>query len=329
MGSAIDRETRTTRLLAATEHDAPAVASAAIARLTDIDDARVNPRLRSVMASSEDVGMLSAAAGAIVGRAVDRGKRDEQAVAVLQASVQRLSNAAAVEARIEAIRALGSLARSGAAATGPGVEHPLDAPWLADGVTLATDPNQAVRDAARSALAGRPTQLAAFDAATPPAFPQGFSPEVHAALETWSAPVTLVVTTSAGTFRIDFSGAPAPIAQANLAALASRGYFDGLTFHRVVPAFVVQGGDPRGDGYGGPGYVMPCEWSNARYERGTVGVALAGKDTGGSQIFVTHGAPHHLDARFAVVGRVVEGLEVVDRLLPHDEIETIKVLQIP
>jgi cyclophilin family peptidyl-prolyl cis-trans isomerase len=135
--------------------------------------------------------------------------------------------------------------------------------------------------------------------------------------------------TDAGVLTIDLTGAPAPIAQANLVALAERGFFDGLVFHRVVPGFVVQGGDPRGDGYGGPGHVMPCEWSNLRYERGTVGIALAGKDTGGSQFFIAHDEPHHLDARYTVIGRVVEGsagMDVIDAIWPYDAITKVEVL---
>ena len=95
----------------------------------------------------------------------------------------------------------------------------------------------------------------------------------------------------------------------------------------MVPGFVVQGGDPRGDGYGGSRYLVPCEWSNLRYERGTVGIALAGKDTGGSQLFIAHEAPRHLDARYTVIGRVIEGMEVVDLLLPGDRIESVEVLR--
>jgi cyclophilin family peptidyl-prolyl cis-trans isomerase len=111
-----------------------------------------------------------------------------------------------------------------------------------------------------------------------------------------------------------------------LVALAEAGFFDGLSFHRVVPGIVVQGGDPRGDGYGGPGYVVPCEWSNLRYERGTVGIALAGKDTGGSQFFGTQTPQPHLDARYTVVGHVATGLDVIDLLLPGDRIESVEVI---
>lgn len=215
------------------------------------------------------------------------------------------------------------------APTAPAPAAPEPPPvWLETKILpLAADPNAAVRDAARRALRGHPDLVAAFDAAVPASFPDGFPPEVHEATTRLAGRVAgLRLHTDAGAITIDFAGAPAPIAQANLAALAERGFFDRLVFHRVVPGFVVQGGDPRGDGYGGPGHVMPCEWSSLRYERGTVGIALAGKDTGGSQLFIAHDQPRHLDARYTVIGRVVEGLDVVDALWPYDAIQRVEVL---
>jgi len=160
--------------------------------------------------------------------------------------------------------------------------------------------------------------------------PSPFPAELEAALRAFvQRPAKgLRIETSAGVFTIDFAGVPAPINQANLVALAASGFYDGLSFHRVVPGFVVQGGDPRGDGYGGPGYLVPCEWSNLSYARGTVGIALAGKDTGGSQLFVTQTPQPHLDARYTVVGQVGEaGLEVIDSLLPGDRILAVEVLE--
>jgi cyclophilin family peptidyl-prolyl cis-trans isomerase len=196
---------------------------------------------------------------------------------------------------------------------------------------LAADVHVAVRRHAREALLGHPQLLLAFDAAERNADetrPSPFPEQVARALAQFLAePITgLRVTTSAGVFTIEFDGVASPINQANLAALARSGFYSGLSFHRVVPGFVVQGGDPRGDGYGGPGYVVPCEWSNLRYERGTVGIALAGKDTGGSQFFVTQTPQPHLDARYTVVGQVGEGLDVIDRLLPGDIIEAVDVI---
>jgi cyclophilin family peptidyl-prolyl cis-trans isomerase len=128
------------------------------------------------------------------------------------------------------------------------------------------------------------------------------------------------VRTTRGAFTIELFAEDAPNTVKNFAALAARGFYDGLTFHRVVPDFVVQGGDPRGDGWGGPGYTIRCEINPHPYERGAVGMALAGKDTGGSQFFVTHGPQPHLDGGYTVFGRVREGMDVVDTLTVGDRI---------
>lgn len=130
----------------------------------------------------------------------------------------------------------------------------------------------------------------------------------------------LRLTTDKGEIVILLAVEDAPITTAVLARLVARGYYDGLTFHRVVPDFVAQGGDPRGDGWGGPGFNLRCELSPRRYLRGTVGMALAGKDTGGSQFFITHSMQPHLDGKYTVIGEVVAGMEVVDALLPGDRI---------
>jgi cyclophilin family peptidyl-prolyl cis-trans isomerase len=117
----------------------------------------------------------------------------------------------------------------------------------------------------------------------------------------------------------------APTTVARFVSLARRGFFDGLTFHRVVPGFVVQGGDPRGDGFGGPGWTQRCEDGRARYERGVVGMALAGRDTGGSQFFVTTGPAYHLDAHYTAFGRVTRGMEHVDAILQGDPMVHVRV----
>ena len=116
----------------------------------------------------------------------------------------------------------------------------------------------------------------------------------------------------------ELNAAPATVAQ--LSRLAREGFFHGLTFHRVVPDFVVQGGDPRGDGEGGPGFTLPCEVSPRTYLRGTVGMALAGKDTGGSQLFVALSPQPHLDGRYTVIGTVVSGMEAFDAMVEGDRL---------
>ena len=133
----------------------------------------------------------------------------------------------------------------------------------------------------------------------------------------------LRVVTDKGTIVIDLARAAAPRTTRALVNLAKKKFYDGLTFHRVVPGFVAQGGDPRGDGWGGPGFLLPCEVSPLHYLRGTVGMALSGKDTGGSQFFITYSMTPHLDGRYPIVGQVSEGMDVADALLPGDRILSI------
>jgi cyclophilin family peptidyl-prolyl cis-trans isomerase/HEAT repeat protein len=135
--------------------------------------------------------------------------------------------------------------------------------------------------------------------------------------------VTAALVTSKGSFMIEFLPEDAPLTVDNFVRLARKGYFNGLTFHRVVPNFVIQGGDPRGDGNGGPGYSIRCEINEVPYERAAVGMALSGKDTGGSQWFVTHAPQPHLDGGYTVFGRVVLGMDVVDRIARGDTIRRV------
>lgn len=115
----------------------------------------------------------------------------------------------------------------------------------------------------------------------------------------------------------------APLTVLNFIELARDGFYNGLTFHRVVPNFVVQGGDPRGDGWGGPPYYLRCEYSDEPYQRGTIGMATSGKDTGGSQFFITLSPQPHLEGRYTAFGQVLSGMEVVDQVIVGDLIETI------
>ena len=117
----------------------------------------------------------------------------------------------------------------------------------------------------------------------------------------------------------------APFTVWNFMALARSGFFNGLTFHRVVSNFVVQGGDPHGDGAGGPGYTIRDEINQRPYLRGTIGMALDWRDTGGSQFFITHAPQPHLDGRYTVFGDVVNGMDVVDRIQPRDVIQRIQI----
>ncbi len=126
--------------------------------------------------------------------------------------------------------------------------------------------------------------------------------------------------TSRGELVIDLRPDVAPLTSSALAALAARGFYDGLTFHRVVPDFVVQGGDPRGDGEGGPGWALPDEHSPLRFLRGTLGIATDGPETGGSQFFLCHSPQPHLDGRYTIAGQLRGGDDVLDALEPGDTI---------
>jgi cyclophilin family peptidyl-prolyl cis-trans isomerase/HEAT repeat protein len=133
------------------------------------------------------------------------------------------------------------------------------------------------------------------------------------------------VETDKGAIEIELAVLDAPLTVANFMTLARKGFYNGIAFHRIVPDFVVQGGDPRGDGEGGPGHTIRDELNQRPYLRGIVGMALDWKDTGGSQFFITHSPQPHLDARYTVFGHVVAGMEVVDRLVPWDVIRSVRV----
>jgi len=141
-------------------------------------------------------------------------------------------------------------------------------------------------------------------------------------------PVTsphVFIDTSYGTIEFELAVLDAPQTSRNFMELARKGYFNGLDVHRVVANFVVQYGDPRGDGEGGPGHTIRDELNERPYLRGTVGMALEWRDTGGSQFFITHSPQPHLDARYTAFGHVVNGMDVVDRIKPGDVIQRIRV----
>jgi peptidylprolyl isomerase len=131
----------------------------------------------------------------------------------------------------------------------------------------------------------------------------------------------LVLETEKGTVRLVLDAESAPLTVQTVAGFAREGLYDGVPFHRVVPNFVVQGGDfARGDGFGGPGFSIRSEFTRTPYRRGVVGMASAGKDTEGSQYFVTHSMQPHLDGRYTAFGWVEEGMNVVDVLYEEDRV---------
>jgi len=132
------------------------------------------------------------------------------------------------------------------------------------------------------------------------------------------------IRTEKGVMKIEFYDQDAPNTVKNFVKLANSGFYNGLTFHRVIPNFVIQGGCPIGNGAGGPGYQIDCELNgnNQYHDRGVLSMAHAGRNTGGSQFFVCHSRQNtaHLDRNHTCFGKVVEGLEVIDGIQQGDKI---------
>ena len=185
-----------------------------------------------------------------------------------------------------------------------------------------SDPSRAVRQRAASALS------------------EGFTPPEETALRLADArrlvavyeanaqslySPHVLIKTRYGIIELVLDVVDAPLTSMWFVRLAQSGFFNGLSFHRVVPGFVVQGGDPRGDGYGGPGSTIRCEYNQRPYGRGALGMALSGKDTGGSQFFITLEPQPHLDGAYTQFGQVLSGMDVVEKIRPGDVIDRIDV----
>lgn len=143
--------------------------------------------------------------------------------------------------------------------------------------------------------------------------------------------MTAEIHTEKGLMKVNFFEKDAPGTVANFVELSKKGFYNGLTFHRVIPDFVIQGGCPEGSGMGGPGYTIKCELDgeNQYHDRGVLSMAHAGRDTGGSQFFICHNRNNtaHLDRVHTVFGKVYEGLDVIDQIRQGDKIEKIVILE--
>lgn len=137
--------------------------------------------------------------------------------------------------------------------------------------------------------------------------------------------------TEKGVMKVEFYEKDAPKTVENFVNLSESGFYDGLTFHRVIPSFVIQGGCPDGTGAGGPGYSIDCELTgdNQYHDRGVLSMAHAGRNTGGSQFFICHNRENtqHLDRNHTCFGKVVKGVEIVDDIRPGDKIEKIVIVK--
>jgi len=142
--------------------------------------------------------------------------------------------------------------------------------------------------------------------------------------------MTAEIHTEKGLMKVSFYADDAPNTVQNFVDLAQKGFYDGLTFHRVIPDFVIQGGCPNGNGAGGPGYQINCELDgdNQHHDRGVLSMAHAGRNTGGSQFFICHSRNNtsHLDRNHTCFGKVTEGLDVIDDIRAGDKIEKVVIL---
>ena len=131
-----------------------------------------------------------------------------------------------------------------------------------------------------------------------------------------------------GEIRIEFYPEDAPKTVENFVTLAKKGFYNGLNFHRVVPDFVVQGGCPKGNGTGGPGYTIKAEFNKQKHVRGTVAMARSQHpDSAGSQFYICYGNTPHLDGQYTVFGKVVSGMELVDRIKQGDKMTSVTIAE--
>ncbi|MDP1572357.1 MAG: HEAT repeat domain-containing protein [Vicinamibacterales bacterium] len=295
-------ETATPRLEVLAGDEDQRVVPAALSGLAAVRAPGAADRLTAALEADDAVVRKAAAEGlATLGAGA--------AVPALEAAFERARGEGTYVARAAILAALVTLDPGGATARLAGV--------------LANDRDWAMRMRAADLLRARDAD-ADLSAMRPAPWTAPTAGALAAMVSPPYAPQAYIETDK-GTIQIDLAVLDAPWTVANFIALAGRGYFNGVSLHRVVPDFVVQDGDPRGDGEGGPGYTIRDELNERPYLRGTAGMALDWKDTGGSQFFITHSPQPHLDARYTVFGHVIAGMDVVDALEPWDVIRQVRV----
>jgi len=300
----------TTILLDAVREADPPLHAAALEALAELTRRRPADTALTLVVSEALIASLRSDDAAVQGTATvllrEQRFAREAAIPALVSAAGDLHVPSDTEVLLEMIRTLGAL------------ENTRAVPFLYNQLG---NPDGVIRIAARQALeriTGQEYDLPQrdgalvtdFDFATLRALPD----TVHVDLET-----------TAGVISLELYSRIAPFTVMNILKLEEqRGYFDGIRFHRVVPNFVIQAGDPGGDGWGGPGWTIRSEFSSRSFEQGTIGMASAGKDTEGSQFFITHSWQPHLDGRYTLFGRVVSGQDVVDRIQVDERILSLR-----
>lgn len=337
--AAVLRDNALPALETASKSSEPALRAAAAEALTYLTFAKAAPLREALAADPHPVVRGAVLNGLTTGEAVQANRAlVERALADADGGVR----AGAIEAltRVASPAILPLLTDALAkAATGPEPDVPLAV--IAAAEKLRSDPAaRALVDTAYrhpSALVSRLARRSLIqnfraDPAAVPAreFRPSRTPAEYASLVAETAkPLSATVETARGSFQIRLAGTAAPITVMNFVSLARRNYFDGAPIHRVVPNFVIQDGDPTGTGNGGPGYEIRDELNPIEYGEGTVGMALSGPDTGGSQWFVTHAPQPHLDGIYTVFGQVVAGQDVVERIEQGDRINRVVIAEAP
>jgi cyclophilin family peptidyl-prolyl cis-trans isomerase/HEAT repeat protein len=282
-------------------------------------DHRVRAAVLAALATRKTPGAGAIALDALTADdPVERGAAAAAVASLKPAGAVEALQAAVVAAQRDQLyvaraAALAALVKFGAAAAQPALGNAL------------TDKDWAVRLRATQLL--RELEPASDESGAIRPAPTRVDRAVYGSPDIIEPPVSthVYIDTDKGTIQIELAVLDAPLTVRSFTDLARSGYFNGVTIHRVVANFVVQDGDPRGDGEGGPGYTIRDELNQRPYLRGAVGMALDWADTGGSQFFITHSPQPHLDARYTVFGQVLAGMDVVDKLSRGDVIRHVRV----
>lgn len=259
--------------------------------------------------ADRDAFARAAAIGGLRGRA-----RASEIPAVLDAYALSLADSDN-DARIAAVSYLAAAWRRDSAAFSPAVRRRIAALAASDDPLVRAAAGDFSLLSAWKAVKGNPREFSWYQSVVSTLVVPALRGETQRA----------TISTRHGDILLELHGADAPLTVWNFMNLASAGYYRGTAFHRVVPNFVAQDGDPRGDGSGGPGYAIRDEMNPRRYERGALGMALSGPDTGGSQYFITHSPQPHLDGHYTVFGRVLSGYGVLDSIIQGDGIIAVTV----
>jgi cyclophilin family peptidyl-prolyl cis-trans isomerase/HEAT repeat protein len=269
--------------------------------ISTIADDKVDANLDLIRAALAEDDVI------VRGYAIDRFAKstDPQKLQGLRAAEERTRTDKQNDARISAIRAIGDIDDPGREAFLRGLLH---------------DDDPVARRIAADLIEQK------LSKPRPQFTPLAVKADYAAVVEWMNAPHTATIHLARGPIKIALLTREAPMTTYNFAQLAKRHFYDGTSFMRVVPNFVIQGGDPRNDTDGGPGYAIRDEINLQKYTRGAVGMALSGPDTGGSQYFITHSAQPHLDGGYTIFGRVTGGMTgVVDQVERGDRVETITI----